>query len=64
MTGGSTRSAPEIRLDNVRETAGVALENLEAGARGELVPVLTRSRNLEDAGFRVDGDGRGFRVEA
>jgi uncharacterized membrane protein len=63
--------APEIRMDNPGEAARVALRNMRAGARsaaaeiaaGELVPVLTRSREPEDAGFRVEGEERGFTVE-
>ena len=55
--------APELRLENAGEAARVALENLRMGARGaaaeiaggELVPVLTRSREPDDAGFRLAG---------
>lgn len=55
--------APELRLENAGEAARVALENLRTGARGaaagiaggELVPVLTRSREPDDAGFRLAG---------
>ena len=69
--GLNEERAPELRMDNVGEAARVALENLGAGARstvaeiagGELVPVLTRSREPDDAGFRVEGDERGFSVQ-
>lgn len=69
--GLNEERAPEFRTDNLDEVARVTRENLESGARGvaselargELVPVLTRSREPEDAGFRVEGDDRGFRVE-
>ena len=70
--GLNEERAPELRADNLDEVGRIALENLGAGARGaaaeiargELVPVLTRSREPEDAGFRVEGDGTGVHIDA
>ena len=53
--------APELRLENAGRAAWVAARNLGVGAyhtatemaAGELVPVLTHSRDPDDAGFRV-----------
>lgn len=69
--GLNEERAPELRMDNAGEAARVALENLGTGARGaaagiaggELVPLLTRSRDPDDAGFRVEKDERGLHVE-
>jgi uncharacterized membrane protein len=63
--------APELRLENAGEAAWVATRNLGVGAfhaaaemaGGELVPVLTHSRDPDDAGFRVEEDPEGLRVE-